>query len=276
MIVAQQQTACAGRCPFDVERVGTGTGEWAEFNENIARGCQNDCLYCYSAYNASARFHWRPRAEWAREELTKRANLTSYPKRDGVVMFPTAHDITDATVDAYIRVAKLIVEAGNHLLIVSKPKLDCMKEVLSALDDYKAQIMCRFTIGTTDRVVAKFWEPGAPSPEERIEALSLARSLDFRTSVSAEPLLGDAETAESVLAAVRPFVTHVWIGKMNMPQLRCGIDDPAVASAVMAIEQLQSDEAVLAMHARFKDDPLVRWKDSVKKVVTKGEKGASC
>lgn len=256
--------------PFDIERDGTGTGEWAEFNENIERGCSHDCLYCYAAYNASARFHWRPRAEWKREELTKRAFITAYPKRDGVVMFPSAHDITPGIVDDYIRVAKLILGSGNYLLIVTKPHLECIRKVIEAVADFKEQIMFRFTIGTMDEKVARFWEPGAPMPSERVEALKLAFDSGFRTSISAEPLLGGVGTAAMVLDAVCPFVTHtVWIGKLNKPRLRAGMDDPLVAIEVERIERLQTDAAVLDMHAKLSGNPMVRWKDSVKTVLMK-------
>lgn len=37
---------------FDANRHGTGTQEWAEVTENIARGCVHDCLYCFAATNA--------------------------------------------------------------------------------------------------------------------------------------------------------------------------------------------------------------------------------
>ena len=73
---------------FDEQREGTGTHEWAEVTENISRGCPHDCLYCYAAQNAK-RFKLRDRADWKREELTKRAYITSYPARGGVIMFPS-------------------------------------------------------------------------------------------------------------------------------------------------------------------------------------------
>jgi DNA repair photolyase len=78
---------------FDESRSGTGTKEWAEVTENIQIGCSNNCLYCYAAHNAN-RYGLRKRSEWATESLTKRADIKSYPARDGVVMFPSTHDIT--------------------------------------------------------------------------------------------------------------------------------------------------------------------------------------
>ena len=223
---------------FDIDRAGTGTAEWAEKNENISRGCSNNCLYCYAAQN-SARFKQRPRTEWEREEFTKKAYITSYPARDGVIMFPSAHDVTPFNVDAYLRVAKLILASGNRLLIVSKPRIDCIRRLVAELTSFQEQIMFRFTIGSIDAAVTSFWEPGAPPPAERLQALKLAYDAGYRTSVSGEPLLGGVGTALSVIDAVRPWVTDtVWIGKMNKMRQRVDMSSDRNAAEVMAIERL--------------------------------------
>lgn len=257
------------RLSFDAPRTGTGTAEWAERTENIQRGCSNGCLYCYAAHNAN-RFKLRARADWEREELTKKAEMTSYPRRDGVVMFPSAHDITPGNIDAYLRVAKLILAAGNRLLIVSKPRLECIRRVVAELAAYHPQVMFRFTIGTMDPDVASFWEPGAPAPQERVEALRLGFEAGFRTSVSAEPLLGSVETAVDVLAAVRPYVTDtVWIGKLNKARQRVDLTIQRNSAEVERIEAQQSDVEVVRLYERLAGDPMVRWKDSIVEVLAK-------
>ena len=254
---------------FDQTRSGTGTLEWAEKNENIALGCPNRCLYCFASHTAN-RFKRRARKDWQIEELTKRAFVTSYPKRSGVIMYPSAHDITPFNVLAYLRVAKLMLAAGNKLLIVSKPNLECIRQLITELAPFKNQILLRFTIGTTSEEVAAFWEPGAPSPAKRISALEMAFDADFRTSVSAEPLLGGLETAQSLLAAVTPYLTDtIWIGKMNKIQQRVEQNSPLLVAAVEAIERQQTDERILCLYEKLKDNPIIRWKDSVKEVLAR-------
>lgn len=182
---------------FDLPRDGSGTHEWAEHTENIARGCPHNCLYCYAATNAQ-RFKLRARDNWAEEVLTKKASLTSYPKKDGVVMFPSAHDITPFNIEAYLRVAKL------------------------------------------------------------------------RTSISAEPLLGGLATARTLCDAVRPYVTDtIWIGKMNKIRNRVDLSIPENLARAIEIEAAQTDAEVLRLHAALKDDPLVRWKDSIDEVLVR-------
>ena len=204
---------------FDKKRKGTGTAEWAEVNENICRGCPNLCLYCYAAYNAN-RFGQRDRANWSREELTKRADIQAYPAKDGVIMFPSSHDITPFNLDAYIRVAKLILEKGNRMLIVSKPRMECVEKMVREFEPYRKQILFRFSIGTVQESVSLLWEPGAPLPRERRKCLELAYSNGFATSVSIEPMLEGCQMAEILVEWVREFVTEtIWIGKMNKPQI---------------------------------------------------------
>lgn len=251
---------------FDKTRTGHGTKEWAEVTENICRGCQNNCLYCYAAHNAN-RFGLRKRDDWAREELTKRASITSYPARDGVVMFPSSHDITPFNVVEYIRVAKLILEKGNRLLIVSKPRLEVIKKVCAALIHHKRHILFRFTIGTLKTDISLFWEPGAPPPHERIMALEFAQSEGFDTSVSIEPMLHGWMGAVDVVDMVEPFVSDtIWIGKMNKALLRV---DNGYRAAVEQIILLQRDDAILKLVEMLKDDQKIRWKDSVKMVIEK-------
>ena len=124
---------------FDLDRQGTGTAEWAEFNANICEGCSNNCLYCYAAQMA-IRFKRRKRADWALEKLTKQAEITKYPLRDGVVMFPSSHDITPFTLEAFIKVAKLILTKGNRLLIVSKPRRGCIERLIAELALWNEQM----------------------------------------------------------------------------------------------------------------------------------------
>lgn len=254
---------------FDTPRTGSGTAEWAEVNENICRGCRNNCLYCYAAANA-ARFKLRPRSEWHIEKLTKRAAMRSYPAKDGVVMFPSSHDITPYNLDEYIRVAKLILAAGNRLLIVSKPRRECIWSLLSELRGYKDQILFRFTIGTVNDHLSQFWEPGAPLPLERISCLAMACGSGFATSVSIEPMLAGASRTMFVIEAVREHVTEtIWIGKMNKARLRIDMSIEENVRAVEAIEVLQCDAGIIGLYKKYQDDPMIRWKDSIKEVVAR-------
>lgn len=252
---------------FNIERSGTGTKEWSETSENICLGCANNCLYCYAAANAH-RFKTRDRADWSREELTKKADRTSYPAKDGVIMFPSSHDITPYNVDAYIRVAKLILEKGNKLLIVTKPDRVCMLLIMTELMPWQSQIHLRFTIGALDGYLTKLWEPGAPHSLDRLDTLADANHLEYARSVSIEPMLGGVEETLKVVQNVAPWEPEtIWIGKMNKIRLRVTDTDPEIRAAIRLVEWKQRDSEILRLVDMLKDNPVIRWKDSIKQVI---------
>ncbi len=251
---------------FDAERKGTGTKEWAEVTENICRGCANNCLYCYAAHNAN-RFKQRIREEWSIEEMTKRADMKSYSAKGGVVMFPSSHDITPFNLEAYIRVATLILKAGNKLLIVTKPRVSCIEPILDDLAPWKEQILFRFTIGSINAATCAFWEPGAPNPQERLSCLTMAYDAKWQTSVSIEPMLSGVFDTVKTVEEVRAYVTEtIWIGKMNKAILRV---DKQHHDAIQNILRLQSDKVIKNLVNYLRNDPQIRWKDSIKEVIAR-------
>ena len=189
----------------------SGTKEWAEFNVNFSKGCSNNCKYCY-AKRMAKRFGWK--LSWDEMENKEEMAEKGFTKREGVIMSPSSHDITESNVDLAIKVFKHILEAGNDLLIVSKPKESLIKKICEEITPWKEQVLFRFTIGTIDDKIREFWEPGAPSIQDRIAALTYAFEHGWETSVSIEPYL-DRNVIE-LIKKLEPFVTdYLWVGPMN-------------------------------------------------------------
>ena len=188
-----------------------GTREWADSNVNFSKGCSNDCRYCY-ARRMGSRFGWKTcwKEMENREEMAKKG----FTKRKGVIMSPSSHDITDSNIDLAIKVFRNILEPGNELLIVSKPKKELIKKICDEISDKKNQVLFRFTIGTLDDSIRKYWEPEAPTIKDRINALKYAFNEGWSTSISAEPYLD--ENVLDLVKELLPFVTDtLWIGPMN-------------------------------------------------------------
>lgn len=255
---------------FDKQREGTGTKEWSERTFNIGLGCSNGCLYCYGRTDAHRYGRIKSKEEWITERLTGRSTIKSYSKHDGVVMFPSIHDITPFYLQSAIHALKVILGAGNQVLIVSKPRFTCVEAMCARLAEFKSQVLWRFTIGTLDERVSRFWEPGAPCPAERIKCLKFAAEKGWQTSVSAEPLLGGHNAIAHLLPAVDPYITDtIWIGRMNRIRRRVDMTSLPVYTAVRDIEHLQRDSQVIKIYEEFKDNPKIRWKDSFKTVIDK-------
>jgi len=243
----------------------SGTREWAVENVNIILGCPHKCRYCYARANALRFGKIKRSEEWGDTYHRLRADQARRPRRlvDGQVMFPTTHDITPEHLGPCLETIERILAPGNRLLIVSKPHLECIEAICHRFSGER--ILFRFSIGSADNSILSYWEPGAPSFDERLTSLVLAHTLDFRTSVSAEPLL-DADNVGRLVEQVRPYVTDsIWIGKMN--RIRNRVVPGTSLAEIERIEAGQTDEAVRGVYRLLADDPLIRWKESYKQVL---------
>jgi DNA repair photolyase len=182
-------------------------------------------------------------------------------------MFPTTHDITPAILTPYFTVLEKMLAAGNRVLIVSKPHLECIQKICDGLKTYHEQMLFRFTITARDDSILKFWEPNAPVYQERVSSLEYAFGHGFETSVSIEPML-DSQHIEDLVRDLAPYVTDsIWIGKMNQIRVRVKADGAETEAAIERIEAGQTDERIKDIYAMLKGHPLIKWKDSVKQVV---------
>jgi len=244
----------------------SGTKEWACHNVNCYNGCCHDCVYCYARRDA-VRFKRMTAEQWANErrkptEIQKARRLLG-----GGIMFPTTHDINPNNLSDCLIVLGKLLEAGNKVLVVTKPHPSCIETICTQMAPYKQQILFRFTIGLLDDNLRAFWEPGAPSFTERLASLRHAFDAGYETSVSAEPLL-EPWSVQTLVDSLRPFVTHsIWIGKANQLRQRTSWKLPSDHPEIVRLLSWQTDEKVWEIYKMFKNDPLIRWKDSYKKVI---------
>lgn len=243
-----------------------GTREWAKYNANVCSGCSHDCTYCY-AKTAAVNRGQKTVENWKEEVVFSKAPDKKWKLKDGTIMFPTAHDITYDNIDACIKVLHNMLEPGNNLLIVSKPHKECIKRLCSELVRYKDNVLFRFTIGSANDRILKLWEPNAPNFEERLESLIHAFKCGFNTSISSEPML-DGDIVH-VIGQVKPFVTDaIWLGKMNYPEKRLQTNGCIhMVPYAKRLMEIWNDNNIKALYERYKEDPLIKWKESIKKIV---------
>jgi len=115
-----------------------------------------------------------------------------------------------------------------------------------------------------------FWEPNAPDFEERLESLKYAFNAGYQTSISCEPMLDDK--IDQVITQVSPYVTEtIWLGKPNKLNERLSMNgfknDQLTMGEAQRLKLLFSDEYILELYDRHKNNPKIMWKDSIKKVV---------
>ena len=246
-----------------------GTHQWADRTVNIIRGCNCGCLGCFAADIAN-RFKMVAPGQWETEVLNERAFNAKVPKGGKLTMFPSTHNISPEFLDPCEEKIQQILDSGSDLLLVLKPWLEVVKSICTRFEAVKDRITYRFTIGSTDNDVLKFWEPGAPSYEERKSCLQYAFEHSYGTGVSVEPWWGG--DIDSLISELRPYVTDsIWIGKMNRGKARMknnGHWNPQTEAKYNELMTVwYADANIQAIYDKYKDDPLISWKESIAKVV---------
>lgn len=256
---------------FTTKREQPGTREWSDLFYNICAGCAHGCLYCY-AKARSCRFDktLRPPEQWLQQKLNgNQDRLGAEVKPVGVVMFPTTHDLTPEFLPQILTTLKNLLR-HNQVLLVTKPHRSVVTALCREFASEQKRILFRFTIGSADAALAAFWEPGAPAPQERIQALQQAHRRGFATSVSLEPMLDSVDATIALVARLTPWVTDTfWIGKMQRVPVKLNAHVRGFVAAREKIREQQTDAEILRLVARLANHPQVRWKDSIRKVLAK-------
>ncbi len=271
-----KNSSCSGARKIDgdasmadkaVKKSIRGTREWAVAEINCSMGCPHGCRYCYARYDLVVRKAAMTNEQWTSCRVNEDEVTRKQPLFPGQVMFPSAHDIVPLNLDASVNVLRNLVDAGNRILIVSKPHFECIERLCSEFSDVSEQLLFRFTITARDNKLLDFWEPHAPSYEERKSCLEYAFRNGFATSVSVEPMLDTADVA-AMVNELLPFLTHsIWLGKMNQIKRRVVCESAEMQIAVDHLQRGQSDERILQLYQELQSIPQVRWKESIKEVI---------
>ena len=240
-----------------------GFDEWASKRINFQTGCLNDCIYCYAKKEAY-RLNQIELGSWSSPTIRKYDVDKKQKLYSGLVGFPSSHDITPDNVSDYLYVLGKLLRAGNEVLIVSKPRFECIQKICEASQFFRDKVIFRFTIGAMSDEILRFWEPNAPIYAERKKSLEYAYENKFRTSVSIEPMLDSANLVDLV-ADIEPLVNEtIWIGIMNyITKFPIYIDEdakPELETRLKQIEAWQTKERLEALHEALKSNPKVKWK----------------
>ncbi len=245
----------------------TGTKEWACKTVNVCMGCSHDCAYCY-AKSMAIRFGRSSVGTWKQQTALPAKLLEAGRGKPTRVMFPSTHDITPECLDICMDALRRLLAKGHEVVVVTKPHLECIQAICDWFPYHRDKLMFRFTIGSMSDAVLKAWEPNAPTYEERRLALQWAYEFEFQTSVSCEPMLDTH--VEDIVEAVDADVTDtIWIGLMNDVKQRLTLNGASPEMHKMGAELIRqcSREMIGDLYGRLKDNPKIRWKDSIKKML---------
>jgi hypothetical protein len=78
----------------------------------------------------------------------------------------------------------------------------------------------------------------------------------------------DSSGIDALIGDLSPFVTHsIWIGKMNHLGRFGKVSDTVLRQAISDVKRGQTNAKIKAIYERHKDNPMIRWKEKIKKVV---------
>jgi DNA repair photolyase len=244
-----------------------GTAEWAVATVDCCTGCPHGCRYCYARYDYVERRRLMPKEQWQTCTVDDHEVAKVHPLYAGQVMFPAHHDIVPENLAACRTVLLNLLQAGNRVLVVSKPHLLCIEELCRELRPYRDRVLFRFTITARNSAILKFWEPQAPDYNERKSCLELAFRAGFATSVSIEPML-DSSDVVAMIDDLQAFVTHsFWLGRMNRIGERVQCATAEMRAEIERIEREQDDLHIHQIYRQLYKRPLIRWKESIKIVI---------
>ena len=243
-----------------------GHSDWTEPKNNVSfcSGCENDCVYCYGRYFAARRGQIEP-DNWSEMKIREHDVRRGRALHKGRIGFPSTHDILPSNLDASLNVLGKLLLAGNSVLVISKPRMNCIKRICSACEFFKDKILFRFTIGSMNDALLGFWEPQAPLYRERKFCLAYARNRGFQTSISMEPML-DTENIDVLINDLKPLVSDkIWLGTMEYLDWIKTRVAAKHHGEIGKIESGQAPEKLLAIYNRYIDDPVIEWKTAALK-----------
>jgi DNA repair photolyase len=244
-----------------------GTAEWAVATVDCCTGCPHGCRYCYARYDFVERRRLVSEEQWQTCTVDDHEVAKAHPLYAGQVMFPAHHDIVPENLAACRTVLLNLLQAGNRVLVVSKPHLLCIEELCREFRPYRDRLLFRFTITARNAEILKFWEPRAPAYNERKSCLELAFRAGFATSVSIEPML-DSSDVVAMVDELQTFVTHsLWLGKMNEIDERVVCATSETQVEIERIQREQDDAHLHEIYRQLHKRPLIRWKESMKTVL---------
>ncbi|MCW3463800.1 SPL family radical SAM protein [Chitinophaga nivalis] len=176
-----------------------------DYTINPYSGCAYNCLYCYirgSKYgiNMAEKLSVKTGVtDILRRQLAARARK----QQQGFVVLSSVTDAYQAIEAKELltrQVLELLLEYRFPVHIITKSPLvlrdlDLLRQINEAailppdLTAYQHKVFITFSFTTTDTLIARQFEPGAPDPAARLQALQACAAAGFMTGVSGMPLL---------------------------------------------------------------------------------------
>ena len=192
--------------------------EYSPLACNIYKGCEHGCRYCFGKNRKSPEQKKQydsdpnPKDHFI-EKLEYKANKLRGNRKEILLSFlGDVYQPAETKLKLTRNAIKILIENDLPFIILTKGGTRAIRD-FDLLQGYD-----KTSFGTTliflDQEYADYWEPGAPSISDRIEAIQEAKSRGIKTWISLEPVI-DPKQALEVIEELNPIVDHWKVGKIN-------------------------------------------------------------
>lgn len=183
-------------------------------------GCDHGCKYCYCSGIMRGAWGTTPKPRslngLARESCAANQQILLSFIADPYCAADVKHGLTRNAL-------KVLSSSKCSVAILTKGGTRCLRDidVFSSWPDGRIKVGATLTF--SDPVKSSDWEPGAATPENRIEALRRLHSAGVKTWASIEPVI-DPEESLSVIKSSLPYVDAYKVGRWNHDQRSSAIN----------------------------------------------------
>lgn len=190
--------------------------EYSPLALNYFKGCDHGCKYCYVP-NMLGRFN----SNYKHEQVTKPTDFKkieeSARKMKGcgkqILLSFTGDPYCNAENGETRKVLEILNRFDHKVAILTKNPEKALKDI-DIIKEFGDRIKVGSTMTFDNENDSKQWEPGAPSPQSRIEGLRIFEDKGIHTWASFEPVIIPVQSL-SILSSIAGFIDHVRIGKIN-------------------------------------------------------------
>jgi len=211
--------------------------EWTDYSCNIYRGCSFDCKYCYAKL-MNRRFKWvenwrKPIWDEGIIELAKKEVKKLEPGHLMVCSCCDPYQPIEKQLQLTRRVLPILLGSDFHILILTKS--DLVTRDYDILVGH-GNVSVGFTITSLSH--QPDWEPYAPSPRRRINALKRAYYAELRTYVSIEPWIPVVTNPIEIIEELHPWVDFWILGPLNYQPVPCSYYAIELPRVINVLEKL--------------------------------------
>ena len=187
---------------------------------NPYRGCSHACVYCYSS-DVLRMDNWQDWGSFVEVRKNMPVLLAKQKKKvSGIIGLGTVTDPYQQAEEKY-KTTRYCLEqlATSKSSTCIQTKSDLIVRDIDILQRMK-NVEVGFTINTMDETIARKIEPGAPSPQRRVEALRQLSDAGVKTWVFMGPIIPQINDSRDLLEDVVKQAKGAGASKLIYDRLR--------------------------------------------------------